>query len=205
MTTSRKVRLKIRNISRKLCYLPRVASWPLTIYSSKTELRICDPVSDALNGCLFHNVTIRTRNHCHPLSEWPPQFIMKTVLLVLYFWPVSWVWWGFFVCLAGWFVLLFPSPCGDLFSDCLVSLRTINAWRWLRANWKPSECYWGAFCLVQEFLRQDFLHRVHADSFLVHQNYRCASHSFLHYKQVGRKVVSVVGFYFLWVPCPPTE
>lgn len=147
MATSRKVRVENRSISRKLCYLPMVVSQPPTIYSSETELRSGDPVSDALSGFLFHNLPIHTRNRCHPYwndlhsllwkLSFTPIFLTSFMSLVRFCWSV------------GCFVLLFPRPCGDL-SGYLVSLRTDNAWRWPRARWKPSECYWGAFCLVQE-------------------------------------------------------
>lgn len=145
MATSRKVGVENKSISRKLCYLPIVVSQPPTIYSSKTELRSGDPVSGSVgaSSIIYPSIpgiaAIPYRNDLHSLL-WKLSFY-SYIFDLFHEFGEGW--------LVGCFVLLFPSPCGDL-SGYLVSLRTDNAWRWPRASWKPSECYWGAFCLVQE-------------------------------------------------------
>lgn len=65
---------------------------------------------------------------------------------------------------------------------CLLSFPKNCQWpKWPGAGWKPSELYWGAFWLFQEFLRKDLLHKVHADSSLMPPNYTHISCSVLYY------------------------
>lgn len=140
--------------------------WSLSLWqlTAPKQLRDGDPVSDALSGCFLIMYPF-----IPGITATPYQKGLHSLLWKLRFCSNAFDQFHefgrdfLFVCLAGWFVLLFLSPPGDLSNGCLVSLRTVNACRWPGGSWKPSECYWGAFCLLQEFVRQEFLHVVHAD------------------------------------------
>lgn len=98
----------------------------------------------------LHNVPICTRNLCYPYQNDLHSLLWKLCFCSNTFDQFHEFGGG---CLFVWLVGLFCcSPVRvEIFPVVLLSFLK-NCQCLKMARWKPSECYWGALCLVQEFV-----------------------------------------------------